>query len=64
MPTTIPLASRCITPGLAQATLAQTSNLDFVLVAAFAVTGLLLSFAFAWHFPISTDVAPLMASVS
>jgi hypothetical protein len=64
MPTTIPLASRCVPPGLAQATPAETSNLDFVVVAAFSVAGLLLSFAFASHFPISADLASLMASVS
>lgn len=65
MPTTIPMTSRHLNPVLDQGVTTQTSNLDFVVVAAFAVTGLLLSLAFASLFPLSADLAFLLtASVS
>lgn len=64
MPTTLPLASRHMDAGLGQGAAANTSNLDLLVIAVFAATGLLLSLAFASLFPISTGVASLMASVS
>jgi hypothetical protein len=64
MPTTIPLASRYANPELMEGATAKTLNLDFVVVAAFAVAGLSLALAFAALFPISADMAFLMASVN
>lgn len=64
MPTTISLASRHMNAWRIEGAAARTSYLDFAAVAGFAVTGLLLSLAFASLFPISADIAFLMASFS
>lgn len=64
MPTTIPLVSRPMSPALMRGATANASNLDFVAVAVFAITGLLLTLAFASLLPVSADVAFFMASVS
>jgi hypothetical protein len=64
MPTTIPLVSRDVNIGLVRSDAVRTSNLDFILIAAFCVIGLALTIGFASLLPLSTQMAALMAAAS
>lgn len=64
MPTTIPVVSPGVNIGLARDAAASTPSLDFIIVAAFSVIGLLLTVAFALLFPLLAEMAGLMSSVS
>jgi hypothetical protein len=64
MPTTIPLVSRDVNIGLVRGAASATLNADFILIAAFCVIGLALTVGFASLFPLSAQVAALMAAAS
>jgi hypothetical protein len=64
MPTTIPLVSSDVNIELVRGGSARTPNLDFIVIAVFALIGVLLTLGFASLFPLSADMAALMSSVS
>ena len=64
MPTSIFLVSSSVNIGQVPDVAALTPSLDFIIVAAFSVVGLLLTLGFAWLFPLSANMAALISSVT